>query len=144
MSASQAPGPLPHSLRLGGEDPPPPSPPALAFRSALPSPTTGLRAGTGVLAAAKISHQHTARESGESELGMDSAQGCSGSGRDRSRKAAKGSPGRFKGLGRKDLEEVKPGRDPENLQHPREEKKEEKLIEIAKVWRMNRMGKKRA
>ncbi|XP_045653554.1 uncharacterized protein LOC123792453 [Ursus americanus] len=71
LVAPQAPGPLPHSCRLTGRTgclpPRQPSP----FSQPRPLLPLGCARGTPVLAAAKISHQQTARESGEPETGMD-------------------------------------------------------------------------
>ncbi|CAD7689889.1 unnamed protein product [Nyctereutes procyonoides] len=73
--APQAPGPLPHPCRLAGRTaclPPRQPSPSSQPRPLLP---LGCARGTPVLAAAKISHQQTARESGEPETGMDEVKG---------------------------------------------------------------------
>ncbi|XP_047547491.1 translation initiation factor IF-2-like [Lutra lutra] len=71
LVAPQAPGPLPHSCRLAGRTGCLAPRQPLPFSQPRPLLPLGCARGTPVLAAAKISHQQTARESGEPETGMD-------------------------------------------------------------------------
>ncbi|XP_044933510.1 translation initiation factor IF-2-like [Mustela putorius furo] len=71
LVAPQAPGPLPHPCRLAGRTGCLAPRQPLPFSQPRPLLPLGCARGTPVLAAAKISHQQTARESGEPETGMD-------------------------------------------------------------------------
>lgn len=71
LVAPQAPGPVPHSCRPAGRTGCLAPRQPLPFSQPRPLLPLGCARGTPVLAAAKISHQQTARESGEPQTGMD-------------------------------------------------------------------------
>lgn len=107
----QAPGPLPHSCRPAGRTGCLPSLQPSLFSQPQPHPLLplGCARGTPVLAAAKISHQQTARESGEPETGTPEVKGLREG--EEEKRPSRASRGRSKRLGprRKELEGVRLG-----------------------------------
>lgn len=87
----QAPDPLPHSCRPEGRTSCLPTLQPSLFSQPRPLLPLGCARGTPVLAAAKISHQQAARESGKPETGTDEVKGLREGEAEKGRQRAAGS-----------------------------------------------------